>query len=172
MVALREHLIVPMLNNQLIESPKDEESINYWTRVASRLIYKLSYQPFITQNDILNDINLDKEKLIKLNSVLRESDFVQELICKNGAGSKYWQNTIIRLIQSGAIEAAIKNNYRHPFRVGIYPGVACMFYCTFCGRNYSAKYERDMIPTGNNGFKKMFRQAPKDDPYTFYISGD
>lgn len=171
LVALREHLIVPMLNNQLIDSPKDEESINYWTTVAFHLIYKLSSQPFITQKDILNDINLDKEKLIKLNSVLRESDFVQELICKNGAGSKYWQNTIIPLIQSGAIEAARKNTYRHPFRVGIYPGVACMFYCTFCGRNYSAKYERDVIPTGNDGFKEMFRQAPKDDPYTFYISG-
>jgi hypothetical protein len=124
LVALREHLIVPMLNNhpmlnnQLIKSPKDEESINYWTTVAFHLIYKLSFQPFITQKDLLNDINLDKEKLIKLNAVLRESDFVQELICKNGAGSKYWQNTIIPLIQSGAIEAAIKNTYRHPFRVG------------------------------------------------------
>lgn len=98
-----------------------------WTGFCLRLINKLSFHPFATQKELINDIGITKEELIKLNSVLQEVDFVQELICKYGDGSKYWQNTIIPLIQSGAVEDARKNAYRHPFRIGIYPGVSCMF---------------------------------------------
>lgn len=170
-VALREHLVLPLLKSNIIHSPKDEEVINQWANITLSLIHKLSSQPFATQKEILAETGTSKAQLIKLNAVLQEIDFVQDLICKYGHSSKYWQNTIIPLIQSGVVEAAKHNIYHYPFRIGIYPGACCMFRCVFCGRNYAAQYEKQSIPVGNNEFTTMFQEAPKDDPYRFYISG-
>ncbi len=170
-IALREHLILPFLKKNLITSPKDTAAINHMTAIAFRIIHLLSFNPFISQKEILDAIPLNKEELIALNRALRSADFAQNLITAQGQGHKYWMNTILPLIQSGATEATRKGEYYYPHRVGIYPGVSCMFHCSFCGRNPEAKYPRESIVSGNEFFKELFRSAPKYDPYRFYISG-
>jgi dTDP-4-amino-4,6-dideoxy-D-glucose ammonia-lyase len=170
-VALREYLIDPMLDLELIENPKDLDAIDAWIELAFRAIRTLSNGPFTTQQELAAEIGLDKQKLMKLNAALRRSDEVQRLILHCGHGAQYWQNTILPLSQSGSVEKTLSGEYAFPYRIGLYPGLSCMLYCTFCGRNYDARYKREAIEMGEACFKQLIREAPKSDPNVFYISG-
>ena len=55
--------------------------------------------------------------------------------------NRYWNNTISPLLDNGSLENAVNGIYAYPNRVGLYPGMTCQFFCTFCGRNYNAKYK-------------------------------
>ena len=76
--------------------------------------------------------------------------------------SKYWNNTLLPLIQSGHLEAAIKNYYMYPNRIGLYPGLTCQFFCSFCGRNYVAEYEKNIAEKSFDVFKKVIDEDPRD----------
>ena len=50
-----------------------------------------------------------------------------------------------------------------------FPGVSCMFYCGFCGRNQKAKYPLNIVSDSLEMFKKLFDESPE---YTSYsVSG-
>ncbi|MBI4679543.1 MAG: radical SAM protein [Elusimicrobia bacterium] len=169
--ALREHLIGPLLSHKLIASPSDKASTESWLRAAFRVIHRLSLSPFSTQEAIAKDLGIRKEELIALNGALRDSDLAQQLIVDRGQGTKYWRNTLLPIIEAGAMEAASENRFQFPHRISIFAGPSCMFYCSFCGRNRSAAYESATIPSGNEAFKALLRDAPKGDPERFFISG-
>lgn len=88
--------------------------------------------------------------------------------------SKYWSNTIEPLINSGHMEALINDRYVYPHRIGLFPGLSCMFYCGFCGRNKTAAYDRNSVDRGLDIYKDLISSAPKDHPNwrdRFRISG-
>jgi dTDP-4-amino-4,6-dideoxy-D-glucose ammonia-lyase len=170
-VALREYLIDPMLDYGLIQDPKDQNAIDYWIDRAFYVIRTLANAPFTTQQELAAETGIRKQELAKLNAALRQSDVAQRLILRCGHGSQYWQNTILPLLHSGSIEKSLDGNYDFPYRVGLYPGLSCMLYCTFCGRNYDARYKREAIEMGEACFKQLIHEAPKTDPNIFYISG-
>ena len=41
------------------------------------------------------------------------------------------------------MDAAIKGEYHYPHTIVFVPGLSCMYKCTFCGRNYDAKFEKE-----------------------------
>ena len=91
---------------------------------------------------------------------------LQDLILKKGYAKKYW-NSIIPF--SYLTEKAIKNEYSFPKRIALFPGVSCMFYCGFCGRNQKAKYPLNIIDDSLEMYKKLFDDSPD---YTSYsVSG-
>ena len=51
------------------------------------IVHRLSNIPWYTQEEVLDEINLNKDELIKLNEVIRESVFLQDLII-NGISLK------------------------------------------------------------------------------------
>jgi len=77
----------------------------------------------------------------------------------------YWK-TLEPIIASGAMDAAIKGEYRYPHRINIYPGTSCMFKCVFCGRNYDVKIKDNV-----NVFRQVIEQDDGVDPYRINISG-
>ena len=88
--------------------------------------------------------------------------------------NKYWNNTILPLLNNGSLAHAVNNTYKYPNRIGLYPGLNCQFFCTFCGRNYDAKYERSIADESLEVFKKIIDQDPKTDTNwqdRFRISG-
>jgi len=88
--------------------------------------------------------------------------------------SKYWTNTILPLLHSGHLEAAIENKYMYPNRIGLYPGLTCQFFCSFCGRNYNADYNKSAAEKSIDTFKKVIDEDPRDQPNwqdRFRISG-
>ena len=78
----------------------------------------------------------------------------------------YWK-TLEPIIESGAMEAAIRGEYRYPYRINIYPGTSCMFRCLFCGRNY------DAVVKGSkpNVFSQVIEQDDGRDRDRINISG-
>jgi dTDP-4-amino-4,6-dideoxy-D-glucose ammonia-lyase len=81
-------------------------------------------------------------------------------------GTPYWK-TLEPIIKSGAMEAAIKGEYRYPYRINIYPGTSCMFRCLFCGRNYDAVIKGSRP----NVFSQIIDQDDGKDPDRINISG-
>lgn len=170
-VALRTLLLDRFLNENVIDNPKNEQDINELLKLTFNIMHKLSTHPFCTQQEISKEFDVSKKVLIKLNKVLKKSDWIQHVITKKSITSKYWNNTIFPLVQSGYLNSVLSKTYEYPYRIGIYPGVSCMFFCSFCGRNNSAKYPKESIGLGSDYFKYLFENAPKSDPYRFYISG-
>lgn len=96
-----------------------------------------------------------------------------KLLSKLEQKNKYWGNTLLPLINSGHMGHMIDGTYVYPNRVGIFPGLSCMYYCDFCGRNKSASYDRSLVPNGIDVYKDVMRNAPKTPGWEnrFRISG-
>jgi dTDP-4-amino-4,6-dideoxy-D-glucose ammonia-lyase len=171
LVALRQHLAVPLLRAGLVASPKDDAALLEWTATALALVRRLAHDPFASQADLGRELGLDRATLAALGSAIRHSELAQRLILHGGTAKKYWVNTVVPLMASGAVDAALRGEPRYPFRVGIYPGLSCMFSCTFCGRNRDAVYPRRTITESQQVFTDIFETAPTDDPHRFYVSG-
>jgi dTDP-4-amino-4,6-dideoxy-D-glucose ammonia-lyase len=150
---------------------KQKSKKNNYGDLIFNLISVLSNNPLLNYYEIAKILNISLDELKDLNSIVREVDFFQKLIIHNGLGTKYWKNMIIPLINSKSIFNFLDKKYLFPFRVGLYPGVSCMFECTFCGRNYNAKYQRNALEKGIETFKKLIDEAPNNDRNRFYISG-
>ena len=88
--------------------------------------------------------------------------------------NRYWTNTIKPLLNNGSLESAVEQKYSYPNRIGLYPGMTCQFFCSFCGRNYDARYDSKDIKRSFEVFKKVIDQDPKSDTAwrdRFRISG-
>ena len=136
---------------------------------TSLIVHRLSETPWITQQELLDELNLSKEELIKLNKLIRESAELQEIIVTKGMGRKYW-NTIIPYAKSGRIQKVINYEYDFPLRLAFFPGMSCMFYCGFCGRNQEARYDPSKVmKSGADRFKDILSAMPKNS--TISIAG-
>ncbi len=162
-----------MINNKIIENCKDELKNyynNYIKEKKSNNIYledkyfnyflqiidRFSKQPLSTQEEIFNFLGLsNKNDLVFLNDAIRASSIAQNLITKSGIGKKYW-NTIMPFAKT--TEQTLENNYQFPQRIALFPGVSCMFYCGFCGRNQSEKYPTSILNESKLTFDKLFSQ--------------
>ncbi len=138
-------------------------------KVTSFIVHRLSETPWISQENFLDELKLSKEELINLNNLIRDSDELQEIIVEKGMGRKYW-NTIIPYAKSGRIQKVINYEYDFPLRLAFFPGMSCMFYCGFCGRNQEARYDPSKVmKSGVKRFKDIISAMPKNS--TFSISG-
>ena len=75
------------------------------------------------------------------------------------------------MLKSHSVKNFIEKKYSFPFRIGLFPGLSCMFQCSFCGRNYDAVYKRDSADKGVEIFKKIIDEAPPGDSSRFFLSG-
>ena len=145
------HMFLPEEVHNIIK-----EEVSDWTIVEdiSLIIHRLSEMPWTTQKDLLDELNISKDRLRELNEVIYNNDFFQQLIVKEGLGRKYW-NTMIPYIKNGVNEKVVNYEYQYPFRLALFPGLSCMYYCGFCGRNQNAKYKGDVMKEGNQRFKDI-----------------
>ena len=153
------------VHNIISEEIKNE---TYSVEDIALIIHRLSEMPWTTQEDISKELNISKDKLKELNKVIYNNDFFQQLIVKEGLGRKYW-NTMIPYIKNGVNEKVVNYEYQYPFRLALFPGLSCMYYCGFCGRNQNAKYKGDVMKEGNQRFKDIISNMPKHS--TLSISG-
>ena len=65
---------------------------------------------------MLKELDTDKEDLERLNDIIRNNDFFQQLMLKEGLGRKYW-NTMIPYIKNGVNEKVVNHEYQYPFRL-------------------------------------------------------
>ena len=150
----------------------DKEFINK-NNECWEVIKLFSDSPFLTQEEVCNKLKFTKNELIKYNKIILELDWAQNYIINSGAGKKYWKNTIIPAIINGKTNVVLNKEYAYPDRIGFCPGLSCQFFCTFCGRNYSASYEKEFGDKGFDVFVQIIDQTPKkinqNNPY--HITG-
>ena len=157
------------VSSDIIELFESQNIPKRWVIPATRIVHRLSEMPWYTQEEILNEISLTKAELITLNSFIRESEFLQNMIVYHGLGRKYW-NTIIPYVKSGKINKVINYEYDFPMRLALFPGMSCMYYCGFCGRNQSAAYDpKKVLKSGADRYKDIISSLPKNS--TISISG-
>ena len=130
------------------------------------IIHRFSQKPWTTQKFISDYLNIDKETLIKLNNLIRNNNILQEVILNQGAGRKYWKTIIPFAKRTNDV---LEKNLEFPKRIAIFPGVSCMFYCGFCGRNQKAKYPTDILDESLKMYQNLFLQKSEDT--AFSISG-
>ena len=148
--------------NDIINLIENEGIPKKWVIPTSKIIHRLSEMPWYTQEEILNEISLTIAELITLNSFIRESEFLQEIILHHGMGRKYW-NTMIPYVKSGKIDKVINYEYDFPLRLALFPGMSCMYYCGFCGRNQSAAYDpKKVLKSGADRYKDIISSLPKN----------
>ncbi len=151
-----------VLNNLKMEIPKNDDFFKH----IKFILEKFSTKPLISQKEISKELAIEKKELLKLNYIIQNSEEFQNLIVKNSPARKYW-NTIIPF--AALTEKVLKNEFSFPKRIAIFPGVSCMFYCGFCGRNQKAKYPTSILTNSSLTFNRLFDESPKET--AFSISG-
>ena len=151
-----------ILNNQKIE----KENLTNQIENIKHIVKVFSNKPWITQKEISERLNLKKNQLLKINEIISETDLLQNLILKSGYAKKYW-NSIIPF--SNLTEKTLKNEYSFPKRIALLPGVSCMFYCGFCGRNQKAKYPLNIVNDSLEMYQRLFDESP--DYASYSVSG-
>jgi dTDP-4-amino-4,6-dideoxy-D-glucose ammonia-lyase len=131
-----------------------------------KIIKIFSKKPWVTQTEISKLLKIDREVLININSIISNSEIMQNLIVKEGIAKKYW-NTIIPF--ASLTQKTLNNEYSFPRRIALFPGVSCMFYCGFCGRNQAAKYPLNILDESMQMYKKLFNDSSNNT--AFSISG-
>jgi dTDP-4-amino-4,6-dideoxy-D-glucose ammonia-lyase len=159
---MRHQLLDGALRHGLVDHPKQYEALDRWAGHTFRIVHRLSREPWTAQADILKQEGLDAEQLLRLNGAIRESDFLQNLIVKEGVARQYW-SSILPLVETGAIDSVLTNSFQFPVRLGIYAAVSCMFSCVFCGRmeNPDARYGHADVEPGNALFDQVFQAMPR-----------
>ena len=121
-----------------------------------KIVELVTSKPLINHQELCSKINIKDRQILKLLfKIIKNINSFQEIIIKKGLGTKYYKNLIIPLIKSNSIEDFLNKKYSYPFRVGLFPGLSCMFKCSFCGRNYDAVYKRDYGEKGIQIFKNI-----------------
>jgi len=157
------------LPSELEDIFKNSHIDKKWHNQASLIVHRLSEMPWTTQRELSKETSMSVAELMTLNSFIRESEDLQNIILHQGLGRKYW-NTMIPYVKSGKIDKVINYEYDFPLRLALFPGMSCMYYCGFCGRNQSAAYEpKEVLKSGAERYKKIISELPKNS--TISISG-
>lgn len=150
--------------SQLELGNKKEIFINdFYFEKATYIIHKFSNNPWILQSEILDYFKIESGDLLILNNIIRSSQLFQDIILKEGIGKKYW-NSIIPFAKNTDLVLSKKTSL--PKRIVIFPGVSCMFFCGFCGRNQSAKYPMSSVANGTQIFKNLFEETKNNTLYS------
>jgi dTDP-4-amino-4,6-dideoxy-D-glucose ammonia-lyase len=143
------------LNIFLIEKVNNLNFIKNYLDVIIEIIYIFSNDPLETQKNIIKKFKINVTQLIEINKVISQSKIIQNTITTKGSGKKYW-NTIIPFARYTS--NVINNIYNFPLRIAFFPGVSCMFYCGFCGRNQNAKYPSSSSKIGIEKLKSVINE--------------
>jgi dTDP-4-amino-4,6-dideoxy-D-glucose ammonia-lyase len=154
-IEINEDIKKYFLNILLIENENNINFIKNYLDVIIEIIYIFSNDPLETQRKIISKFNIDVIQLIQINKIISQSKIIQNIITTKGSGKKYW-NTIIPFARHTS--NVIKNIYNFPLRIAFFPGVSCMFYCGFCGRNQNAKYPSDSSKIGIEKLKSAINE--------------
>ena len=138
---------------------KKENNLKNLIDICAYVVYINSSQPWISQSHILKKFNISRSILIDINNRIKKSEILQNSILRLGKAKKYWE-TIIPFV--GKLDDVYNNKFSFPLRLAFYPGVSCMFYCGFCGRNQSEKYPLNQVQIGYEMYKSILDVFPNN----------
>lgn len=157
---LREELFGEDDKRANFQSPSDQDDfLESHVDVAAYVVHVNSRKPWVPQSDVIRKFDLPPEVLKEVNRRIRASKLLQKAVVKLGKAKKYWE-TIVPF--ANRLSDVFDHQYRFPLRLAFYPGVSCMFYCGFCGRNQSAKYPTGQVKAGFDMFAGILSSMPAE----------
>jgi dTDP-4-amino-4,6-dideoxy-D-glucose ammonia-lyase len=169
--SLAEHIGRDLVSNAYVVSNQGIHERETWTTRAAIALHMLTMRPFSRLREIAEACRCNYDDAIKLVEAINRNRKTAMYLSKSGADAPYRRSTIQPIIESGAVKALLEGTYRYPFTVGIYPAVSCMLSCSFCARARGVQYQTEDIIPGNELFRQLFAEAPRDLPRRFYLSG-
>ena len=152
-----------ILDNEIskIISGKDINEINLDKEIIgesiSNIVNHFYFNPWVLQEKIFKDLKISKKNdLIKINNEIYSNDNIQNLVKKHSPARKYW-NTILPFVSK--TEKVLNNEYSYPLRIALFPGLSCMFFCGFCGRNQKAKYPSNSVDQSVKNIKEILKET-------------
>ena len=145
---------------EIIKFNKEYTNNSKIFKFISNIVYLFANNPWLKQKEVKSILDVDISTLKILNNIIRNSEYLQNLMTKSGTAKKYWQSISPFCAQ---LKSAMENKFQYPMRIALYPGVSCMYYCGFCGRKQAEKYPSNAIENGNKIFKKVLSELdPKN----------
>ena len=169
---LAEHIGRDLVSNAYVVSNQGLHERESWTTRAAIALHMLTMRPFCRLHEIAEACRCNYDDAIRLVEAIYRNRKTAMYLSKIGGDAPYRRSTIQPIIESGAVKALLEGTYRYPFTVGIYPAVSCMLSCSFCARARGVQYKTEDIIPGNELFRQLFAEAPRDLPRRFYLSGD
>jgi dTDP-4-amino-4,6-dideoxy-D-glucose ammonia-lyase len=169
--SLAERIGRDLISNAQVLSRHGAFERESWTSKAAIALRVLTVRPFSRLRDIAEACRCNYDDAITLVAAINRNREAARYLGKFGGDAPYRRSTIQPIAESGAVKAFLEGTYRYPFTVGIYPAVSCMLSCSFCARARGEQYKLEAIIPGNELFRQLFAEAPRDLPRRFYISG-
>jgi dTDP-4-amino-4,6-dideoxy-D-glucose ammonia-lyase len=154
----------------LVPDAQDRGAVDGHGRVILALAGAYGSYPFRPLGRVAEDLRVDRAVLARLAGMIGETPELRTIVT-HGPASYYWNNTILPMESAGVFDDIVDRRFRFPYRVGIYPGITCMFRCSFCARVTGQRYDTALIDAGTEQLIRTVAEAPADDPRRFYISG-
>jgi len=157
---LAERIGRDLVSNAHAVSPRGATERDLWTGRAGVALSLLSLRPFCRLREVAEACHCNYDEAITLLATIRRNRETEMFLTKYSGDAPYRRSTIQPIIESGALKAFLEGHYRYPYTVGIYPG-------TSGGDPYRKK---NIVP-GNELFRRLLAEAPRDLPRRFYLSG-
>jgi dTDP-4-amino-4,6-dideoxy-D-glucose ammonia-lyase len=168
---LSERIGRDLVSNAQLVTAEGINERELWTKRAAITLRLLVIRPFCRLVDVAEACRCNYDDAMRLIRAINHNRETAMFLSKSGGDAPYRRSTIQPIIESGAIKAFLQGTYRYPFTVGIYPAVSCMLSCSFCARARGEQYKQEDIIPGNELFRQLFAEAPRDLPRRFYLSG-
>ncbi len=168
---LSERIGRDLVSNAQLVTAEGINERELWTGRAAIALRLLVMRPFCRLRDVAEACRCNYDDSMRLIRAINHNRETAMFLTKFGGDAPYRRSTIQPIIESGAIKAFLEGTYRYPFTVGIYPAVSCMLSCSFCARARGEQYKQEDIIPGNELFRQLFAEAPRDLPRRFYLSG-
>ena len=133
--------------------PRTKRRLDHWSRTAWRVIRRFACHPFTTQQELAGELALELPLLTKF----KRAPAIGPRAAVDGpsrSGHEILAEHDPPVDAIGRLGCGAPTQSRHPFRVGLYVGVSCMFSCTFCGRHRDARYAPQDMTSGNVLFER------------------
>lgn len=140
------------LNQAISEGEKKQFIFKENLSNIIKIIHLFANDPLITQETVISKLKISKKELINLNLLIRKNKNLQDIILKNGSGERYWKSILPFAKHTNKV---LDDDFGLPLRIAFFPGVSCMFYCGFCGRNQDEKYPSNSVEIGIQKLKKV-----------------
>ncbi len=134
------------------------------------IIYLVFRNPFMLNEEIMDSISIDADRLKQLNHLVQQNALSQDIF-HNHSFYRGYVRTIDRFFRDNTIPDTLQHEFHFPTNINIYVGPRCPFKCYFCSRLSSKHpYQRaDLMP--EEFYVNFIDSIPDPEETVLYFSG-
>ena len=124
--------------------------------LVSLVLETYRHDPFYSPKKFIKDLGCSADDLASAILAVKAS---HNDILISGPYSQYWSS--IKQAYCDNLLHAVNNQPAYPARIGLYPGVSCMFNCQFCGRREGTSFSNNLADSSVELFSSLLDEHIK-----------